>query len=185
MNRIPAIDPAQADSATQERLHAIEKAMGKVPNLFKTVAASPATLTALTQLNESLSRGTLRAKTRETIALAMAEYNRCDYCLSAHTASSPRSGLNDADVSAARSGAAPDPRVDAAVKFALAVAKNRGAVTDDDLAAVRAGGYTDGEILEIVAVVVLNIFTNYLNNVAETEIDFPPVRSGEAMVHQM
>jgi uncharacterized peroxidase-related enzyme len=180
MTRIPAIDPAHADASTQERLRGVEKAMGKMPNLFKTVAASPTALAALMQLRDTLAHGTLRIKTRETLALALAEYNRCDYCLSAHVASSRKSGMDDADVSAARSGASADPRIDAAVKFALTVAKGRGSVTDNELAAVRDAGYDDGAILEIIANVALNVFTNYVNKVAQTEIDFPPVRSGEA-----
>lgn len=175
MTRISPIDPARADVATQERLRAIEKATGKTPNLFKTVAASPSTLAGLTQLRDALAHGTLRIKTRETLALALAEYHRCDYCLSAHVASSGKSGMDDADVSAARRGASSDPRTDAAAKFALAAAKGRGSVTDDELAAVRAAGYDDGQILEIIANVALNVFTNYVNKVAQTEIDFARV----------
>jgi AhpD family alkylhydroperoxidase len=131
-------------------------------------------------LRDALAHGALRIKTRETLALALAEYHGCDYCLSAHVASSAKAGMGDADVSAARSGSSSDPRIDAAVKFALAVTKGRGSVSDDELAAVRAAGYDDGEILEIIANVALNVFTNYVNKVAQTEIDFPPVRSGEA-----
>jgi uncharacterized peroxidase-related enzyme len=179
MTRIPAIDPAQADDATRERLRAIENAMGKTPNLFKTVAASPTALAALTQLRDTLPHGTLRIKTRETLALALAEYHRCDYCLSAHVASSGKAGMAEVDVSAAREGASSDPRTDAAVKFALAVAKGRGSVTDDEFAAVRAAGHDDGQILEIIANVALNVFTNYVNKIAQTEIDFPRVLSGE------
>jgi uncharacterized peroxidase-related enzyme len=179
MTRIPAIDPLQADSATQERLRAIETAMGKTPNLFKTVAASPTALAVLMQLRDTLAHGTLRIKTRETLALALAEYHSCDYCLSAHAVSSTRAGMDDADVSAARRGTSSDPRNDAAVKFALAVAKSRGSVTDDEFAAIRAAGYDDGQIMEIIANVALNVFTNYVNKIAQTEIDFPRVLSGE------
>jgi uncharacterized peroxidase-related enzyme len=180
MSRISPIDPAQADAATRDRLQAIEKAVGRTPNLFKTVAASPTALAALTLLRDTLAHGKLRIKTRETLALALAEYHRCDYCLSAHVASSAKAGMSEADVSAARSGTSSDPRSDAAVKFALAVAKGRGSVTDDDVAAARDAGYDEGEILEIIANVALNVFTNYVNKIAQTEIDFPVVHSGEA-----
>jgi uncharacterized peroxidase-related enzyme len=179
MSRIAPIDPTLADRATKERLAAIDAATGKTPNLFKTVAASPAALAALMQLHDALSRGALRVKTRETLALALAEYNQCEYCLSAHVASSAKAGITEAEATAARTGASSDPRIDAAVKFALAVASRRGSVNDNDLAAVRAAGYSDGEIVEIVANVALNVFTNYVNKVADTEIDFPAVRSFE------
>ena len=145
------------------------------------VRASPSALTALMQLRETLAHGSLRVKTRETLALALAQYNECDYCLSAHVASSPKAGMDEAAIAAARSGNSSDARVDAAAKFALAVARNRGNVSDDDVAHVRAAGYSDGEIVEIIANVALNLFTNYINKVAQTEIDFPPVHANQTV----
>ena len=180
MARIAPIDPAEADAASQEQLAGIQKALGRTPNIFTTAAASPAAFAALMQSRDALGHGRLRLKTREAIAVALAQYNECEYCLSAHTASSASAGLKPEDISAARRGTSPDARTDAAVKFALNVARNQGRVTDAELDTVRSAGYSDGEIIEIVANVVVNIFTNYLNNVAQTDVDFPLVSPSEA-----
>jgi uncharacterized peroxidase-related enzyme len=123
----------------------------------------------------------LDVKTRERIAIAVAEVNGCDYCLSAHT----YLGLNLAKISPEeaalnRKGASGDPKADAAVRFAAKVAQTRGKVSDADLAAVRMAGYSDAEIIEIVAVVAENFMTNLINNVAETDIDFPVVHAAAA-----
>jgi uncharacterized peroxidase-related enzyme len=151
-----------------------------VPNLFRLVALSPAALTGMTALSGALTKA-LDVKTRERIALAVAQVNGCDYCLSAHT----YLGLNLAkigpeEIALNRTGASSDPKADAAVRFAAKVAESRGRVSDADLTAVRAAGYTDAQVIEIVGVVVENVFTNFVNNVAQTDIDFPVVRAAEA-----
>ncbi len=88
--------------------------------------------------------------------------------------------LSDSELALARQGRAPDPRDEAALRFALRVIEQRGRVEGADLAEVRRAGFDDGQVVEIVANAVLNVFTNYLNQVAETEIDFPVVRAGAA-----
>jgi uncharacterized peroxidase-related enzyme len=129
----------------------------------------------------ALGKGALPAATHERIALAIAEFNACDYCLSAHTYLGKNvAKLDDSEMAANRSGTSNDAKADAAVRFARKVAQARGHVSDEDVRAVRAAGYTDGEIVEIVQHVALNTWTNYVNNVARTEIDFPVVTARRA-----
>jgi uncharacterized peroxidase-related enzyme len=124
----------------------------------------------------ALGKGALPVATHERIALAVAQFNACDYCLSAHTYLGKNvANLDDGEIAANRNGTSNDARADAAVRFARKVAQLRGQVSDDDVRAVQAAGYTDGEIVEIVQHVALNTWTNYVNNVARTEIDFPVV----------
>ena len=178
MSRIPALDPAAVQGKAKDLLDAVQKALGVTPNMFRVAAHSPAALEGLLGLNAAVNHGTLAAKVREQLALAVAENNSCDYCLSAHTFLGKDAGLSDADVVQARQGRASDPKADAAVRFAQSLVDNRDHPSDAELVALRRGGFSDGEIVDLVAATVLNIFTNYLNRVAETEIDFPVVRSG-------
>jgi uncharacterized peroxidase-related enzyme len=151
-----------------------------VPNLFRLVSLSPAALSGMTSLSGALAK-TLDTKTRERIAIATAQVNGCDYCLSAHT----YLGLNLAkitpeEIALNRKGASGDAKADAAVRFAAKVAQHRGKVSDADIAAVKLAGFSEAQIVEIVAVVAENFLTNLINNVAQTDIDFPMVRTAEA-----
>ena len=177
MSRINTFATADAaPDAAQPALHAAQRQMGMVPNLYKVIANSPAALEGYLGLNAALSKGTLDAKTRERIALAVAEVNGCGYCLSAHTYIGKHlAKLDDAEITANRSGASNDIKADAAVRFAVSVVRQRGHVSDSELAAVKAAGYGDAEVVEIVLHVALNTLTNYVNEVAGTEIDFPVV----------
>jgi uncharacterized peroxidase-related enzyme len=182
MSRIPtpaAIDAAPA--ASQPLLEAVKKQLGVVPNLFRLVSNSPAALEGYLGLMGALNKGRLPAQTRERIALAVAELNGCSYCLSAHSyLGKTLAKLDDAEISANRSGASNDPTADAAVRFAVKVARERGHVGEDDVRAVKAAGYDDGQVIEIVLHVALNTWTNYINEVAKTEIDFPVVAARKA-----
>lgn len=121
-------------------------------------------------------RGSLPAQTRERIALAVAQINGCNYGLSAHTYLGKHlAKLDDAEIAANRHGSSNDPKADAAVRFAAKVVRESGHVGDADLWAVRMAGYDDAQIVEIVQHAALNTWTNYINEVAETEIDFPVV----------
>ncbi|ABE42483.1 carboxymuconolactone decarboxylase family protein [Polaromonas sp. JS666] len=160
--------------AAQAALNAIDKQLGLVPNLFRVVANSPAALQGYVDFNSAASKGKLSAQTRERIALAVAEINGCGYCLAAHTYLAGNvAKLDEAEIVANRKGASNDPKADKAVRFAAQVVHNRGHVSDNELATVREAGYDDAEIVEIVLAVALNTFTNYLNEVAGTQIDFP------------
>jgi uncharacterized peroxidase-related enzyme len=182
MSRIPAVDRASADPKSKPLLDAVNKAFGVTPNLFRVTAQSPAALEGLLGLSGALDNGSFKGKTREAIALAVAQANSCDYCLSAHTALGKRAGLSDAEVASARQGRASDPKTAAIVRFARLLVENSGHATDSELAQLHQAGVTEGEIIEIVANTVLNIFTNHLNHVAGTDIDFPVMRADVAAV---
>ena len=165
---------ADAPAAAQPMLKAVEKQLGMVPNLFRVVSSSPAALEGYLGLSAALGKGTLTAATRERIALAVAEINGCTYCLSAHSYLGKNlAKLDDAEILANRKGHSNDPKADAAVRFAANVTMTRGHVSDEDLRAVKLAGYDDAQIVEIVQHVALNSFTNYINEVARTVIDFP------------
>ena len=177
MSRL-SIPPTIADAPAPARpmLEAVEKQLGVVPNLFRLVANSPAALEGYLGLSGALAKGHLPAATRERIALAIAEINGCSYCLSAHSyLGKTLARLDDAEIAANRNGGSNDPKADAAVRFAAKVATARGHVGDDDIRAVKLAGYDDAQVIEIVQHVALNTWTNYMNEVARTEIDFPVV----------
>jgi uncharacterized peroxidase-related enzyme len=182
MSRLPipaTIDAAPA--ASRPLLDAVKKQLGVAPNLFRMVATSPAALEGYVGLSGALAKGALPAATRERIALAVAEANGCDYCLSAHTYLGRNlAKLDDAEIAANRAGASNDPKADAAVRFAAKVVAARGHVADEDVRAVKAAGYDDAQVIEIVMHVALNTWTNYINTVGGTEIDFPVVTARKA-----
>ncbi len=171
--RIPAIDPVTAAGQTAQLFGAVKAKLGLVPNLMRTFAQSPAVLQAYLGFGAALDATSLPGRLREQLALAVGEANGCDYCLSAHSLLGGRAGLTPGDIEAARRGGAADPKEAALLKFARAVVETRGQVSDEALAAVRAAGANDAEIIETVAFTALNILTNYTNNVARTTIDFP------------
>jgi uncharacterized peroxidase-related enzyme len=177
MNRITIPTSDQMPAASLPLLDTVKKQLGVVPNLMKLVSNSPAALEGYLSLKGALSKeGVLDAKTRERIALAIAEFNGCGYCLSAHTYLGKNvAKLDDAEIAANRNGNSSDPKASAAVHFASRVAEERGHVPDADLNAVKVAGYSQAEIVEIVLHVALNTLTNYINEVAQTEIDFPKV----------
>lgn len=167
-----------APAASQPLLEAVRKQLGIVPNLFRVVANSPAALEGYLGLSGALAKGTLPAATRERIALAVAEINGCTYCLSAHSYLGKNlAKLDEAEIMANRLGHSNEPKADAAVRFAAAVTKARGHVEDADLRAVKVAGYDDAQIVEIVLHVALNTWTNYINEVAQTVVDFPVAKA--------
>ena len=180
MSRIPT--PAtieDAPGAAQPLLQAVKKQLGVVPNMFRLIANSPAALESYLDLTGALNRGSLPAPTRERIALAVAEINGCTYCLSAHTYLGKHlAKLDEAEMIANRNGASNDPKADAAVRFAVKVVRQHGHVGEADIAAVKSAGYDDAQVIEIVLHVALNTWTNYINEVAKTDVDFPLVTAG-------
>lgn len=175
MNRILALDPATATGNVKTMLDGVKKGLGVLPNMFRVAAQSSSVLEALTSLFGAASKGHLDAKTREAIALTVSEIDGCDYCLSAHSFLGKGAGLKEVDLEQAREGKANDVRLGAILAFAKTVTERRGRIGEQDLAAVRRAGLSDAEILDIVTNVALTTFTNYLNEVAKTEIDFPVV----------
>lgn len=167
---------ADAPEAAQPLLQAVEKSLGSVPNMFRLISNSPATLEGYLGLNGALGKGKLSAATRERIALAVAEANGCGYCLAAHSyLGSNLAKLSADEIAANRHGRSNDAKADAAVRFAAAIVAERGHVGTAAVEAVRAAGYSDGEILEIIGHVAVNTLTNYVNEVLGTVIDFPTV----------
>ena len=174
MTRIVTPTADNTPAASLPLLDAVDKQLGVIPNLMKVVGNSPAALEGYLGLSGALSKGTLGAKTGERIALAVAELNGCNYCLSAHSyLATNLAKLDAAEIEANRRGSSDDAKAAAAVHFATQVVKARGHVVDADVAAVKAAGFSQGEIIEIVLHVALNTLTNYVNEVAQTEIDFP------------
>ncbi|EUC15612.1 carboxymuconolactone decarboxylase family protein [Paraburkholderia hospita] len=173
---------ADAPSASQPFLEAVNKKLGVVPNLFRLMANSPAALEGYLGLAGALAKGALPAQTGERIALAVAEINGCDYCMSAHSYLGKNvAKLDDAEMSANRNGGSNEPKAAPAVQFAAKVAREHGRVSDEDLRAVKEAGYTDAQIVEIVVHIALSVLTNYANVVANTEIDFPVVRTHQGL----
>ncbi len=180
MSRLAIPTREDAPEKSQPLLDAVEKQLGVVPNLFRLVGTSSAALEGYLGLNGALGR-TLDAKTRERIAIAIAQANGCDYCLSAHTYLGINlAKIDDAEIALNRAGHSGDAKADAAIVFARKVLDTRGRVADADLAEVRLAGFSEAQVIEIVASVALNVLTNYVNNVAETDIDFPVVLAAEA-----
>ncbi len=167
---------AESPAASQPLLEAVKAQFGLVPNMFRAIGNSPAGLEGFLGLHGALSKGRLDARTRARLALAVAEVNGCDYCLSAHSYLGKNlTGLSDAEIAANREGGSSDAKADAAVRFAAKVTRERGHVSADDIAAVKAAGYDDAQVVEIILHVALNTLTNYMNEAVKTDIDFPLV----------
>ena len=177
--RIQPVDLDRATGAIKRLFAEVRAKFALVPNLFCVLANAPAALEGLMGLSAALARGALDEKTREQLALAIAESNLCAYCLSGHTAMAAKIGLRRVEIDDAIRASAADPRTDAILKLARSIVVQRGELTDADLARARAGGLGDGEIVETVANVALNIFENYMSHVARVPIDFPKEESRE------
>ncbi len=167
----------EAPKASQLMLETVKHMLGTVPNLFRLISHSPAALKGYLGMFGALGKGELPAPTRERIALAVAEFNGCDYCLSAHTYLGKHlAKLDDAEITANRSGASNDLMANVAVHFAVKIANTRGHVSEEDIRAVKEAGYSDAQVIEIIQHVALNVWTNYLNSALKTDIDFPVIK---------
>lgn len=175
MARVAVIDPKTATGEAKALLDAVQSGLGMVPNFIRVLANSPTALQAFLGLHAIAGAGTLEPKTRERIALAVAEQNACQYCVSAHTAIGRKAGLDSDEMLANRAGKSSDRKAAAALAFAGALVEHAGQVTASEVEAVRAAGHTDGDIIEIITHVAMNIFTNLLGKATQVEIDFPKV----------
>ncbi len=176
MSRIPLVNPNDTTADRKAILSDIHAAFGATPNMFKTVANSPAALKSMWGSFAALGAGVIPAKLGEQIAVAIANRNSCEYCLAAHTALGRKAGAESREMTAAQEGKSEDPKTAAALAFALAVVENRGQIADADVQALRSAGYGDEETVEILAHVALNLFTNYVNVAFSVPVDFPAVR---------
>lgn len=179
MPRLQAVEHASATGRARELLDGVEAQLGMVPNFMRTLANSPAALEGYLALSGTLRGGALSPKVREQLALTVVEVNGCAYCVAAHAALGKTVGLSDEDIEDSRRSVSPNSKVEAVLRFARQIVEKRGWVSDEDLAQVRKAGWDDAEITEIVGNVALNIYTNYFNHVAETEVDFPEVSRGK------
>ena len=175
MARVAVIDPKTATGEAKLMLDAVQSGLGIVPNFIRVLANSPAALKAFLGLHAIAWTGALDPKTRERIALAVAQHNACQYCISAHTAIGRKAGLDGQEILANRRGRSSDAKAEAALIFAQALNKNTGQVSKAEFDAVRAAGHSDAEIIEIITHVAMNIFTNLLGKATQVEIDFPEI----------
>lgn len=176
MSRVSLIDRNTATGERKALLDQVQAAFGATPAMFRAVANSPAALRSMWGSFGALGEGTLGAKLAEQIAVAVADRNACEYCLAAHTALGRKAGASAEEMSAAQLGESADPRTAAALRFALKLVNERGQVSEADVQALRGAGFDDGHIVEIVAHVALNLFTNYVNVALAVPVDFPAVK---------
>lgn len=180
MQRIPAVPLNTTDEEVAPLFEAIRKKMGGVPNIMSTMAQSPAAIEAYLGLSGALGNGRFSAGQRELIALAVAGENRCDYCASAHTALGKMAGLEQADMQAVVAGGELADSNGAIVTMVRKIVNQRGVIADTEIEAFYAAGFDAGHLVELIAATAMNIFTNYFNHIAATEIDFPVVSTAAA-----
>lgn len=178
MIRIAQIDPETATDHVKPLFDGVQRKLGVVPNLFRVLGNAPAALDGYLKLTAALAGGNFDAKLREQIALAVAETNQCGYCLSAHSFVGNKLGLTDRDIADARHATSTNERTAAILKLARSIVVQRAELSEACLEQARTAGLTDGDIVEIVANVALNIFSNYVNHIAGTTVDFPEVKPG-------
>jgi uncharacterized peroxidase-related enzyme len=176
MTRLSLLTAANAPARSQLLLDQIHGAFGATPNMFKAVAHSPAALQSMWGSFAALGQGALDARLGEKIAVAVADRNACEYCLAAHTALGRKAGATADEMTAAQMGESSDPPTAAALRFALKLVNERGQVSDTDVQALRQAGFSDEAVVEILAHVALNLFTNYVNVAFAVPVDFPAVK---------
>ncbi|MEI2301866.1 carboxymuconolactone decarboxylase family protein [Ensifer sp. MJa1] len=176
MSRINLVDPTSATGVSAELLGEIRSAFGVAPNMFRAVANSPAALASMWGSFGALRKGRLGAKLGEQIAVAVADRNDCHYCLAAHTALGRKAGATAEEMASAQRGKSSDPKTAAALAFTVKLVEARGQVADADVRALRDAGFDDQDIVEIIAHVALNLFTNYINVALAVPVDFPGVK---------
>jgi uncharacterized peroxidase-related enzyme len=175
MPTINKVDPAQATGKAKDLFAAVQKEFGKVPNAYQVLANSPATLEGFLAFAGALEGSSLSKQIRERIALVVANENDCSYCLAAHSAIAQMCGLTKEDVLNSAQAQGPDPKTTTLLAFAQAIVRDRGKLDSQDVESVRKAGFTDAEILDVMALVAINNFTNYMNHMVGTVLDFPEV----------
>ncbi len=176
MSYVNLVTPKETTPDRQQVLDQIAGAFGAVPNMFRAVANSPAALKSMWGSFGALGSGVLGARLGEQIAVAVADLNRCEYCLAAHTVLGKAAGASAEEMAAAQAGQSNDPKTAAALAFAIKLVKERGQVSEKDVAQLRSVGFNDEQIVEILAHVALNLFTNYVNVAFAVPVDFPKVK---------
>jgi uncharacterized peroxidase-related enzyme len=175
MSRLQPLELDTAPEPQRSQLAAVKQKLGGVPNLLRTFATSPNVLEAYLGFSGALGKTDLDGALVESVALTVAGVNGCEYCAAAHTAIGKGQGLGADAAVEALAGRSADPSTQVALDFAREVLETRGHVADATLDRLRGQGFTEGQIAELTALVALNVFTNFFNHVAGTEIDFPRV----------
>jgi uncharacterized peroxidase-related enzyme len=178
---MPRIKPLTVQTVSEDGaqiLTAINAKIGMIPNLYASIAHSPAALNAALAFGDAMSKSSLSAALKEQLALVIAGANTCDYCASAHTAIGNGAGVSQDELASNLQGESSDPKTQAFLTLAKSIVEKRGWLVDSDLQDARAAGITEAETVEVVATVAINTFTNYFNHIAQTEIDFPVVSAG-------
>ena len=179
MSRIIPVADATATPSEVEAIAEIRAAWGGVPQLGYVFARSPALTRAMLAFGDALGHGSFSAPVAEQIAIAVANENRCPYCIAAHTAAGRARGLDERALSDARRGSASDAKLAAALSFVQNLVRERGHISDTQLEAMRAVGWTDGDLVELVGHTIANTLTNYMHHLSKVPIDFPPVEFAE------
>lgn len=173
MQRLKSINPQVAQGRTKELFETVQAAFGMIPNTVQVMANSPAVLESFLVFSTAMGKAKIGGKLHNQLKFTTSEVNACSYCTSILSAVAPSAGLTAEDILAGRTGDSDDRRTKAALAFAHDVLASRGKVSNQQLDAVRSAGFDDADIVEMVASVVLGCLTNFLNNVAETELDIP------------
>jgi uncharacterized peroxidase-related enzyme len=174
MSRVKPVNVEEAKGEVKDIYQALEKKMGKVVNIFLNMGNSAATLKGFVNLNDAAGQTSLSPKLREEIALIIGQTNHCQYCLSAHTAIAKGLGINEQDILKARHGESQDPKTQAILKFAKTIVENRGHLSNQDVASLKAAGVDDKELVEVILLIIVNMFSNYFNLITDPKVDFPP-----------
>ncbi len=173
MSRITPVTEGQAEPSAQPILNMIQKRFGRLPNMFQNMAHSPAALQAFASLSECCEKTSLPPKLRHEIELVMAEANACTYCIAAHSQLAKAMSFTEQDILQARRGLSKDAKSQAILSFCKAIVEKKGSISDQEVQNLKAQGVSDKELCEILLVINFNMFTNYFNKVANTEVDFP------------
>lgn len=175
MSRVKPVHIEEAKGEVKDLYQSLQKKMGKVINIFLNMGNSAATLKGFLALNDAASQTSLSPKLREQIALIVGQTNHCQYCLSAHTMLAKKAGMSEQDILKARHAESQDPKEHAILKFSKQIVENRGNISNQDLASLKAAGVNDTELVEVILIVIENLFTNYFNLITDPKIDFPPI----------
>ncbi|APD06130.1 hypothetical protein UJ101_00591 [Flavobacteriaceae bacterium UJ101] len=173
--RIDPLTISTSEGKAKELLENAKKNVGKELNVFGVLAHSPELLEAYFTLGQIAGKGNFSAKYREQLAIAIAQENQCEYCLSAHTTIGKGAGLSEEEMTLNRKGDSLDSKTAAGLKFAQEVVKTKGLPSKEEIEKFKSAGYTNGDVMETILVVVINTLTNYANHIAKTEVDFPKV----------
>ena len=176
MSYNPLIEPSTTTGEHSQTFQQIQGAFGTVPNMFKAIGQSSAALESMWTSFVALGKGQINSQLGEQVAVFIANVNRCEYCLAAHTLLGQNAGLSSDQIKAAQAGRSDDARTQAALDFAAKIVKQRAQLSEQDVAQVKQAGFSDAEVAELVAHVALNIFTNYTNVALAVPVDFPHVQ---------